>query len=222
LPTFSPTINAVPVVLPPEMTIVVGTFNFLGSAPSVTTKPPAGAAGDTVTVKVAGACASLMLFVFTDMVIVPGGRTVTKEVLSGKPGALALMVVVPVENGVTLKLTTWVPNENGTELGAVATAGLLEVRTKEKLLCAGPVSAKVNVPSLVIPRIVRFAGVSEAPRPTVTAVVAGFKPTAVAVMVVVPCNKPFKFDCRVGTVSPALIETPPSEVTAFVGSLLVN
>ena len=70
--------------------------------------------------------------------------------------------------------------------------------------------------------MVRFAGESVAPKPTVTRVLAEFRPAAVAVMVVVPCTKPFKFDCRVGVVCPALKETLPREVTAFVASLLVR
>ena len=68
------------------------------------------------------------------MVITPGGRTVTRAVVSGKPAALALMVVVPCEAGVTLKLITWPPTEMGTALGTLATAGLLEVRVKDRLL----------------------------------------------------------------------------------------
>ena len=74
---------AVPVVLPCGIKMLAGIPSFLGSKPRFTVTPPAGAAGDSVTVKIAAACDRKILVVLTDIVIVPGGRTVTLEVVSG-------------------------------------------------------------------------------------------------------------------------------------------
>jgi len=221
-PRFSAVNCTVPVVLPDGMkTLAADREALVGSLlVRLTVTPFAGAACDSVTVT-GVTCVIWMLVLLTESVIEPGACTVTLDVASAYPGALALMIEEPGATPVILKVMMLLPTPTGTLTGTVTTPGLLEVMVKFVLPGAGLESDNVSVPS-VAAASVRLGGVRVALTPTVICDVAGAKPGAVAVIVAVPTARPLMFGCRVGCVWPWLKLTLENDNAAFAGSLLTS
>lgn len=203
------------------MKILAGVHSsFLLSKPKATVVPPNGAGCESVAVNVAGVWPSLIEFVFTAMLIVAEGNTVTVAVASAKPTALARIVVVPIPTAVTLKPTTWPEALMNALEGTKATEGLDDDKLKLILFWALPESASVRVASAPGPLKLMIAGESEDVMPTVTKVEAGARPGAVTVIVAVPAATPVRLAPRLGAVWPALMLTPVVLSDAVAGSLL--
>ena len=222
LPMFSPDTMDVPVLAPSAITMVAGEqFTFLLSKPSVTVLPPKGAGCDSVTVKVAGACASLIALVLRLIDEVAGVPTVTFAVKSANPGALARMTVVPIPTPVTLNPLIDEDLLRNKDCGTNATDGFEDVNEKVVSEGTGPEVLSANVVSAPGPTRMTLAGVSVALRPTVTSVEAVAKPVVDAVIVAEPNALPLSTTARLGVVCPALKVTPPVMV-AFEESLVVS
>ena len=220
LPTFWPETKEVPVVEPSGMTMVAGVqFTFLLSNPSVTELPPSGAGCDKVKVRVAGACANLIVLVLRDIDELAGLPTVMFAVRSGNPGALTRITAVPIPTAVTLNPTTEDDRLRNISCGTNATDVLEEVNVNVVSAGIGPESFKAKVTSAPGPTRTLLAGVSVALRPTVTSVEAGVKPLVDAVIVAEPSALPLSTTARLGVVWPALKVTPPVMV-AFDASLV--
>ena len=220
LPTFSPETKDVPVVEPSGMTMVAGVqFTFLLSNPSVTVLPPNGAGCDSVTVRVAGACANFMVLVLKAIEAVAGEPTVMLAVRSGKPGALARITVVPIPIAVTLNPITEDDRLRNKSCGTIATDVLEDDSVNVVSAGTGPDNFNAKVRSAPGPTRTLLAGMSVALRPTVTSVEAGVKPLVNAVIVAEPSALPLSTTARLGVVWPELKVTPPVMV-AFDASLV--
>ena len=130
---------------------------------------------------------------------------------------MAVTVVVPTPNAVTLKLPLVAPAGMVKEAGTVAAPGLLEV--KVTLRFAAAAADRVNVMAPSAPVICSGEGESVMTAPTVTWVAVEALPAADAVMVRVPTLIPFKLGWRVGVVWPALKKMLVNVRFAFAVSL---
>lgn len=148
--------------------------------------------------------------------------TVTLDVASAKPGALARITVVPKPVAVTLKPMIWVEALSNNEDGTMATAVFEDDNVKVVLNATGAERVNSKVASDPTAVNVALAGERDALTPTVTRVEAGAIPTADAEIVAVPAARPIKFAPRLGVVWPALMVSPVVPITAFVASLLVS
>lgn len=205
-------------------TLAGDTFNRVVSLLERSTLTPLPVAGEESVIVRVPVCPNPTLL-GADMPIDPGATTVTVAVVSGMFGPLAWIVVVPSATLITRAPILVEFALSGTVDGTVATLGLLDVKVRSTPPAgAGPDNVRNRVPLFPIPMIVRFAGVMDRLKPTVTAEVAVARLPLLDLteIVAVPVAMPFTVTLVRDCVSPAAITMLVGDTVAFVGSLLVR